>query len=69
MMKIMTDLNFVESISYLDWHGGLRPTPTASTISKLFTVNIQPLRLWTGEGVRPFAALIRHSIVPCNKPI
>jgi hypothetical protein len=35
----------------------------------LFTVNIQPLRLWTGEGVRPFAALIRHSIVPCNKPI
>ncbi len=32
MVRIMTDLTFTESISYLDWHGDVGPTPAASTI-------------------------------------
>jgi len=30
MMTIMTDLHFTESISYVDWGTGVRPTPAAS---------------------------------------
>ena len=37
MMIIMTDLHFTESISYVDWCGGGRPTPAAST-NKLFII-------------------------------
>jgi hypothetical protein len=39
MMTIMTDLHFTESISYVDWRGGGRPTPAAST-NNLFIFNI-----------------------------
>jgi len=40
MMTIMTDLRFTESISYVDLGTGVRPTPAASTNSKLLIFSI-----------------------------
>jgi hypothetical protein len=41
MMTIMTDLNFEESISYIDWHGAVGPTPAASTNILFIFNNLQ----------------------------